>query len=553
MASTAPAPSRWLFGPQVDLLFGCGGAYAALFLLMCVTGDWVSRALPFGLLPLLILFTGTPHYGATLLRVYERGEDRRAYRLFTVWATLAVYAWFGVGVYAVAIGSWLVTLYLTWSPWHYTGQNYGIALMFLHRRGVRVAPTTKRWIYASFLLSYAMAFLGIHAAGQEAAYAPVSLVENSYEFLRLDLPAIVAGPLLLGATLAYALANVAAAMLLRREGRWRDLAPTLALMGTQALWFSIPVVSRGTGALDGWLPFDPDSSEYAFLWVAIGHSVQYLWITTYYAMTSDRDEHRVPYLAKTLMAGCAVWGVPLLLFGPDLLGVRAQDAGLGLLVASAVNVHHFILDGAIWKLRDGRVARILLSSRDAGANAATPIGVRPRWIGRAFRGLVATLGLVYALFTIAGTLELEFGVRRAQDPPDFERMRTAVQRLRWVGRDQPDVRYNLGMQALGEGDSDAARRELRRSLELSESSTGWVALGLVERRARRWDEALVAYQSALALDPDHVGALAGAAAAWQRTGEPERARAALTRALRVAPERDDLRMQLEQLEASGGT
>ena len=49
-----------------------------------------------------------------------------------------------------------------------------------------------------------------------------------------------------------------------------------------------------------------------------------------------------------------------------------------LLVASVVNLHHFVLDGAIWKLRDGRVARVLLRTAEGpgetGVGAATTQG-----------------------------------------------------------------------------------------------------------------------------------------------------------------------------------
>src|SRR5581483_3619939 len=78
---TARGPGRpggrggWLFGPLPDLCFGCGLGYAALVaLLLCVRPD-MARLRPW--LPLLILCTGVPHYGATLLRVYATPEARR--------------------------------------------------------------------------------------------------------------------------------------------------------------------------------------------------------------------------------------------------------------------------------------------------------------------------------------------------------------------------------------------------------------------------------------------------------------------------------------------
>jgi hypothetical protein len=56
----------------------------------------------------------------------------------------------------------------------------------------------------------------------------------------------------------------------------------------------------------------------------------------------------------------AVWVVPVVLFAPEALGTFSFDAGLAMLVGSAANIHHFILDGVIWKLRSRPVARVLL-------------------------------------------------------------------------------------------------------------------------------------------------------------------------------------------------
>ena len=60
-------------------------------------------------------------------------------------------------VHLPALGTFLVTLYLTWSPWHYTGQNYGLAVMFLRRSGVEVDARTKRWMASPSVMARAAA------------------------------------------------------------------------------------------------------------------------------------------------------------------------------------------------------------------------------------------------------------------------------------------------------------------------------------------------------------------------------------------------------------
>jgi hypothetical protein len=160
---TDPNTARWLFGPVPDLLLGCGVGYALVLGFLCVFGPEVRANMAPGLLPFLTVLIGAPHYGATLLRVYERREDRRAYAFFSVWATAALAALFVASTRSVWLGSLVLTVYITWSPWHYTGQNYGLAVMFLRRRGVPLDGLTGRCVPAWFGLSYAVTFLAVHA------------------------------------------------------------------------------------------------------------------------------------------------------------------------------------------------------------------------------------------------------------------------------------------------------------------------------------------------------------------------------------------------------
>jgi hypothetical protein len=57
----------------------------------------------------LALVTNTPHYGATLLRVYEHRSDRRRYGFFAVHATLLIFGLFVGGLYWAPLGSLLLT------------------------------------------------------------------------------------------------------------------------------------------------------------------------------------------------------------------------------------------------------------------------------------------------------------------------------------------------------------------------------------------------------------------------------------------------------------
>jgi tetratricopeptide (TPR) repeat protein len=496
MATAAPPSQRWLYGPIPDLLLGAGVAYALFFVLQAAAGAGLRQLVPYSFAPLVLLVSGTPHYGATLLRVYERREDRRAYAFFAVWVTIAMAALFAVGAHSALVGSLLLTLMLTWSPWHYTGQNYGIALMFLRRRGVSISPALKRTIYASFVLSFVLTFLAVHGAAPGGQYAPTPYEGTAYRFISLGIPDSIRLPAFAVVGLAYAASVVAAAVMALRVASPRDLLPAAVLVGTQALWFSVPTLVRYHGVLQGIEPLALQHAQYSFVWVGVGHSLQYLWITSYYARHREPGLRPGGYLAKTLLAGAALWSVPALLFAPGLLGRVPFDDGLELLVSATVNLHHFILDGAIWKLRDGRIARILI--RSATGDAEAPAAIAP---ARRFRlgPLVWVVGAACAAMMAWAPLEHEFGVRRASQRDDADRIEHALTRLSRVGRDSAQVRAALGVALARQGRFGEAVGAAESGLALHPSPEAWRALALVYQMAGRPTHAISAYREALRL------------------------------------------------------
>jgi len=470
-ASATAARSGWLFGPVPDLLLGCGLGYALVLVFLCFYGPEVRGALGPGMLPFLTVLIGAPHYGATILRVYERRDDRRAYALFAVHATILLAALFVIATRWYLLGSILLTLYLTWSPWHYTGQNYGLAVLFLRRRGVPLDAVTKRWTYAAFVLSYAVVFIALHSHAPGAEYTPPIYTAEQYRVLSLDLPRGPANVAFNLALAGYALAVAVAAFRLVRRGSLRAAAPALMLVVTQALWFGLPVAMRRFGFLSTLEPFRPEHAGWYFFWAALGHSIQYMWVTSYFARSAPGYTGQGRFLAKALLAGSAVWCVPALLFAPGVLGRIPYDVGLAALVASVVNLHHFVLDGAIWKLRDGRIARILIRAEPRDVAAPASAGFARGWLA------MWAVGAASLLVFVLSYAETEFGLRRASQRQDVARMRSALERLEWMGRASAQNHLTFGRLLAGRGDHAAAEHELRRSIELHPMPEAWIALG----------------------------------------------------------------------------
>jgi tetratricopeptide (TPR) repeat protein len=359
-ASSPAAPSVWIYGPALDLVVGCGAWSAPLLLISYFAIASSTRTWSVVFYALALLFN-YPHYMATIYRAYHRVEDFQKYRVFTVYTTglllltgLLSHFWLGVLPF-------IFTLYLTWSPWHYSGQNYGLFMMFARRADANLAKAEQRALYGAFIVSYLILFLGFHTGPSSDPL-----------FISLGIPAAVGrwGQIVLG-ILFLALSGYGLRALLR-AAEWRKLIPCLTLFSSQFLWFLLPTAMA---VIKGW---EIPQSRYSSGVLAVMHSAQYLWITSYYARREAGEERGRSWRPWAYFAVLIAGGIALFVPGPWLASrVFHHDFTASFLIFTAlVNLHHFILDGAIWKLRDGRIAALLLNSKARLANAASGAGGR---------------------------------------------------------------------------------------------------------------------------------------------------------------------------------
>ena len=356
--STGP----WLYRPWIDLVVGCGAWSAPL---LAIT--WLARSnthsWTVAFYALAIVFN-YPHFMATVYRAYHTRENFEKYKILTLHVTLLIvltcvllHAW-------PRLLPWVFTLYICWSPWHYTGQNYGLLMMFARRSGATVATAERRWIRAAFIASYLMLL-----ASFETGSSGESLI------LSLGLPAKLTlwARLALGA--AFALFAVLGFRRLVARSGWEAMTAPVMLACTQFLWFVLPTL------LELRANYQIPQTQYSSGVLAVLHSAQYLWVTSYYQQREARavgqSKWRVATYFVTLIAG----GIALFIPGPWLVSyILRFDFTTSLLIFTAlVNIHHFILDGAVWKLRDSRVASLLIdktakTTGDAKSLAQSPSG-----------------------------------------------------------------------------------------------------------------------------------------------------------------------------------
>ena len=445
------ARQLWAYNSWLDMIVGCGAWSAPLLLLayFSLASNTLQWSIAFyG----LALFLNYPHYMATVYRAYHRSEDFHKYRVFTVHITLLMLVTAVVSHFWFRALPLLFTLYVTWSPWHYSGQNYGILMMFARRAGAQPTDAERRALYAAFLLSYAILFVNFHTG---PSTDPL--------FLSLNLPGVVSSQLLIVLAIAFVACSAYGLSRLIGQAGWRAMVPSLTLFSTQFLWFLLPtVLSLGDG-------FHVPQSRYSTGVLAVMHSAQYLWITSYYARREANAEGHQRWRPLAYFAVLVAGGIALFVPGPWITShVFHFDFTRSFLIFTAlVNLHHFILDGAIWKLRDGRIASLLLNSQARISDAATDAG----------NGLLASLR--WLVGSSSGARSLRVG--------------TAVALLAWGTVDQ--VRYYFALH----GDNLA---DLQRAAALASYDTSLqMRLARKELDAGQPDHAISAWKRAMQANP----------------------------------------------------
>ncbi|MGD9764331.1 MAG: tetratricopeptide repeat protein [Candidatus Binatia bacterium] len=398
-ADTGPAPPPWLWARWVDLTVGC----AAWTLPLLAVIGWLARtraadvALGFALLTLVC---NHPHYAATIYRAFGNREAIAGHRRFyTVHLTLLA----AVAVIAAhlfpRLAPLLFTAYVIWSPWHYTGQNLGVLLLFARRRQATPKAWERRLLRSAFVASYVVWLLMVNGTASTDPYV-----------WSLELPRAVTVPAGIASAALFALpASIALAGMGGRAG-WRAIVPCTVMLISQALWFVTPwlaqvVTNRSVSPV-----------YYSTGVLAFFHCAQYLWITSYVARCERGAHNWRPWRYAGVIA---LGGIALFTAGPWLastaLGFDFRESVL--IIVAVVNVHHFILDGAMWKLRDPRLAAVLLD-RGAGPGAPpAPARAMPRraagWVAAAALVALAATNAFYDVITggEAGTAHLELAAR----------------------------------------------------------------------------------------------------------------------------------------------
>jgi hypothetical protein len=347
-AAASVRPARSIITPAIDFLC-CGGLSIigiGVYLLYRLTiGAGSTAPFDLGEVTVVAALVNWPHFMASYSLLYSSRLQITRHK----WASLAVPGVLvGLMLFAVAtpagqqsgrllinetIGLGLMLLAHFYLAWHYTGQAWGMVAAFAYVDGVRIDETERRMIRAGLRL-----LLVWHLVWASQDIGEYYAIAVPFDTIFQILGVIGFGTFIFG-LLGFR-------RLRERTGRspsWRMVSPWLAIW----LWYALIYIEPA-----------------AFFWVQISHALQYLIFPIRVELNrhmADRSAalhalRAVAYYAVLVAIGMVVFYLP-----QNLLPHGHPDNNLAGLIAASVNIHHYFVDGVIWKIRNPEVQRDLFA------------------------------------------------------------------------------------------------------------------------------------------------------------------------------------------------
>ncbi len=324
--TAAVRQSDWLRSREFDLGF-IGGTAALAVVAGAIV---VARPELFGLVLVLDLWLlGYHHVISTFTRfLADRATLRHHIDLLTWWpiAIIGLVAALGFG-----IGPWtLVTIYLYWQWFHYLRQSWGVARAYERRSGVSL-PESPALFTAMF---HALPLWGIlHRSHQ-----------SPDEFLGVRVWTVPVPAAVVWAAGVAAMALVALGVHTRYQAWRRDELPvahTLLLISHLVVFLSGYILIDDIDA--GWLTINiwHNAQYIAFVW-HVNNRQASAAIRPGLVQRLSGNGRVLPYLLVCLTASTAAYA---------FLGLTLAAAATPVIAYQAINFHHYVVDGSIWKAR----------------------------------------------------------------------------------------------------------------------------------------------------------------------------------------------------------
>jgi len=295
----------------------------------------------------VLLLSNMAHFAASTVRLYTKRGTADALPFLTMAFPMVC-----LGVIAICLvwpwqlGMHLQSLYLTWSPYHYAAQAYGLAVMYAYRTGCLLTKNDKRLLFWIAMIPFFRMFFCIPDTVMGAD------IGSSWLF-----------PAAISDWLTPYQGNLDSALLI--------LACTAPIALCVKIWMSpsgpLPLISL-LMLVTNTVWFFALEPAGAFLLATVFHGLQYLAIVIIFhvkdRMAETDNQHGILYHVLFFYGACVLLAYALFMCLPWAYRAVGFDVDQSAWVVIAViNIHHFIVDGYIWRLKKSDTNRKVV---DAG-------------------------------------------------------------------------------------------------------------------------------------------------------------------------------------------
>jgi hypothetical protein len=334
--------SIYFFNAPVDIFFIGGSSFLLFFLFMFFyteirTPEVISAGI------MLSWVINWPHFSMSTYRLYQNKANVQQYPITAyVIPFVVIGGVFLSFAYPDLVAPYFVKLFVLWSPYHYSGQTLGITLIYAMRSGIRFSTWERRALWAFVFGTYFVSTIR----------AEVS--REGYQFYGIKY-ASFGVPQWLATISEYAM-WIALVLFIAMVIFWcyknKRVIPLIIVLpaATQYLWFVQSI-------------YMPSFQEF----VPLFHSLQYILIAWGLQLKLKLDTKNIQPSKRYAVNETTRWlalniagGALLFYFLPKIGVVLGYTSLFSIAVVySAIQIHHFFVDGVIWKLKNQTVSHPL--------------------------------------------------------------------------------------------------------------------------------------------------------------------------------------------------
>lgn len=348
-------PELYFVGPKTDFLF-IGGLSLLLFPVLW----WVQHSDYFSSFLISLFYLGViinfPHFSATVFRLYRSKENMMAFPVTSfvipiVVLALTLAAFFLPQLFA----SVFILVYFFWSPYHFSGQSTGVTMVYARRNNYRIGKIERLFLSGFIFSSFLFPVLWLLGSDKTSEHSDLEPLLGYFSgFFDIQIPEWTSVPV--GVFLG--ISAVGFVILMMKQAREKgDRFPPLMLF--------LPAITHFI-----WFAFSAEMGALAFIaLVPLFHSLQYLyiaWAVQLKELHKDQAPNKKQAFKDSLSwYGWNVMGGALQFLFLPMVFVKIFDVSFFyafLIVSTGVQVHHFFVDGVIWKLRNPNALAALTSN-----------------------------------------------------------------------------------------------------------------------------------------------------------------------------------------------